>query len=648
VTLVSRRDWLRAAALCLLTVGAFAAAAPAASHADPGADIAVTGVQYGKGTVSFLASARGLPKGTSLEQANLKVWADGRQLTSRIEAVEAAPGRAPTRAVVVVVDTSGSMAGGRIIAARQAAAEYARVLPADVRLGLVTVASTASVLLAPTVNRAAYAAAVAKLKADGKTALYDGVQQAATLLRTGFGGDAQRRIVVLSDGEDTASRARLDDVVSTLRRDGTTADVVGFQLGTKGAAAKKIADGSGGKMLSAADANAVAAAFRFVASSFSAPVRVIADVPLALDGRAVPLQIKANLAGHEVGASTAPGTLHAADVVAKPLPRYSVTQPPNWLIHIMAGTIFGGLFLLLATVLRPMLARAQQRRRIGHISKFTNRGDSAQASGQGHALAQSVLSFAERAVRKRGGQERIALELERAGITLRPHEWTLLRIGVAVGVGIVLSLFVPVPFGLIGVPVGWLATKVYRTQRASKRSSKFAAQLPDALQLVVGSLQSGFSLAQAVNAVVRDSQDPIGPELGRALSATRLGTSLEDGLEAVAHRVGSQDLEWAVMTIRIQREVGGNLAEVLQTAVGTMRERDGLRRHVRALSAEGRMSAWVLTGMPIAVAIFMAVLRGEYLRPLYTELIGMGMLGSAVTMVVFGAWWMSRLIKVDV
>jgi tight adherence protein B len=223
----------------------------------------------------------------------------------------------------------------------------------------------------------------------------------------------------------------------------------------------------------------------------------------------------------------------------------------------------------------------------------------------------------------------------------------LLRIGVAVGAGVALSLFVP--GGLLpGALLGWLATRFYRTTRTGRRTSKFSAQLPDALQLIVGSLQSGFSLAQAVNACVKDAAEPIGPELNRALAATRLGTSLEDGLEGVAQRVGSQDLEWAVMTIRIQREVGGNLAEVLQTAVETMRERDGLRRHVRALSAEGRMSAIVLTGMPIAVATWMFLLRREYLRPLYTEILGIGMLVSAVVMVLFGAWWMSRLIKVDV
>ncbi|MDQ1652982.1 MAG: tight adherence protein, partial [Cryptosporangiaceae bacterium] len=129
---------------------------------------------------------------------------------------------------------------------------------------------------------------------------------------------------------------------------------------------------------------------------------------------------------------------------------------------------------------------------------------------------------------------------------------------------------------------------------------------------------------------------------------TRLGGTLEDGLDAVAERVGSQDLGWAVMTIRIQREVGGNLAEVLETAVVTMREREGLRRHVRALSAEGRLSAYVLTAMPIGVAGWMFMIRREYLAPLYTTGLGIVMLVASVVMVCFGAWWMSKLVKVDV
>jgi tight adherence protein B len=116
----------------------------------------------------------------------------------------------------------------------------------------------------------------------------------------------------------------------------------------------------------------------------------------------------------------------------------------------------------------------------------------------------------------------------------------------------------------------------------------------------------------------------------------------------VGERNASQDMSWLVMAIRIQREVGGNLSETLETAVATMRERGQLVRHVRALSAEGRLSALILLGMPIVLGGWMFVFRREYLRPLYTEPMGIMMLGGSVLMICLGALWLRKLVKVEV
>ena len=179
---------------------------------------------------------------------------------------------------------------------------------------------------------------------------------------------------------------------------------------------------------------------------------------------------------------------------------------------------------------------------------------------------------------------------------------------------------------VVGLLVGWLVTGLYRSLRADKRTAAFGDQLPDALQLVIGSLRSGFSLSQALDAMVRESPAPLSEEFGRALAEHRLGAELSDALEDAAKRVRSEDLEWAVLAVRIQREVGGNLAEVLQTTVNTIRDRGRLRRHVRSLSAEGRLSGWILVGLPIVLGTFMFTFRREYLRPLYTEPVGIVML----------------------
>src|SRR6185369_16920917 len=132
------------------------------------------------------------------------------------------------------------------------------------------------------------------------------------------------------------------------------------------------------------------------------------------------------------------------------------------------------------------------------------------------------------------------------------------------------------------------------------------------------SLQTGFSLPQAVDAAASNGQQPMAGELSRALAEARLGAPLEDGLDRVAYRMDSRDLQWTVMAVRIQRQVGGNLSEVLQTTAKTMRDRAAMRRQVRALSAEGRLSAYILIALPLGLTAFLFLTRRSYLSLLWT------------------------------
>ncbi len=140
---------------------------------------------------------------------------------------------------------------------------------------------------------------------------------------------------------------------------------------------------------------------------------------------------------------------------------------------------------------------------------------------------------------------------------------------------------------------------IYLGFKRKRRRKAFNSCLPDTLQLMSGSLSAGLSLAQSVDTVVREGTEPISSEYKRVLIETRLGVGLEDALEGVAERYDSKDFHWVVMAINIQRQVGGNLAELLDTVAATMREREYMRRQVAALAAEGKLSAWVL-GRPAA------------------------------------------------
>jgi Flp pilus assembly protein TadB len=195
---------------------------------------------------------------------------------------------------------------------------------------------------------------------------------------------------------------------------------------------------------------------------------------------------------------------------------------------------------------------------------------------------------------------------------------------------------------------GWLSMRVLLSVRMGRRRAAFGEQQPDVLQLIASSLQSGFSLAQALDAVVREGTQPAAAEFSRALGEARIGADLADALDGVAARMDSRDMRWTVMAIRIQRSVGGNLAEVLRNTIATMRERSFLRRHVRALSAEGRLSAYVLVALPVLLSGWLFYTSASYMRLLYTTTYGVLMLGGAAVLVVIGALWMRALIKVEV
>jgi tight adherence protein B len=180
------------------------------------------------------------------------------------------------------------------------------------------------------------------------------------------------------------------------------------------------------------------------------------------------------------------------------------------------------------------------------------------------------------------------------------------------------------------------------------RKRKFTSQLPAMLQLLASSLRAGYALLQGCEAVAREMEDPMGGERRRVLAEARLGRPLDEALEEAALRMGSADFSWVVMAISIQRNVGGNLAELLDTVADTMQARTRLRREVKALTAEGRMSAIMLVIMPPALMMAMRVLSPGYLNPLFQETVGRIMLGAGATLMVAGWIWMQKMIKVDV
>jgi tight adherence protein B len=148
--------------------------------------------------------------------------------------------------------------------------------------------------------------------------------------------------------------------------------------------------------------------------------------------------------------------------------------------------------------------------------------------------------------------------------------------------------------------------------------------------------------------VAKEIAPPAAAEFQRVVAEIRLGRPAEDALEALAERVGSPDFKWAVLAVNIQREVGGNLAEILDNVADTLRERAMLRRQVRVLTAEGRLSAWVLALLPVGIALYITAVNPEYIGTLVTETMGLIMLAGSLILLVAGVLWMRKIVNIDV
>jgi tight adherence protein B len=314
----------------------------------------------------------------------------------------------------------------------------------------------------------------------------------------------------------------------------------------------------------------------------------------------------------------------------------------------------GLLVLLVVAVPRPRSLSTEER-----VVQYAARaGTGAPASApvaapvrpEGAALDSAKSAAANVLKRNRGLETKIALRLEGAGSNWRPAEWLLMHAGLFVTISVVGLLIGGgnLIIGLIFIALGAIGPWFYLGFRRKRRKKKFERLLPDTLQLMSGSLAAGLSLAQSVDTIVREGSEPIAGEFRKVLVETRLGLSLETALQGVADRFQSKDFDWVVMAINIQRQVGGNLAELLNTVAATIREREYMRRQVAALAAEGKLSAYVLGGLPPAFLLYLLLANHTYVIVLFTRPIGILMLVGGGVILSVGVFWMSRIVKVEV
>ena len=645
----------RAAAALLLGVLLTGIGAPAAG-AGGDSVASIDSVQTRGENVQVLVSLQGLPDGATpdLETLSVQVGSATVPATAGL-ASDAGAESAIERTAVLALDASESMRGERFAAAKEAARAFTEAAPPDVLIGVVSFSRDVRDVQSPTTDRDAVLQAIESLTLEKETLLYPGIEQALDMAGT----EGSRNVLVLSDGKDTTGES-VSPLLSDVKRSGVRLDVVSLGLDREQLAVLGDLAAAGSGEVTTADPQALTELFTDQAAVLDSQVLVEFRVPTGTDGGDETLGVSIDAAGQTyvdqalvslpAGASTEPATA-APTAVAEP------ASAPLGQAYLIGGiTAFGMALLALLLVALGVLDVRSPATVVDRLSPYAQGAGATRGANPGAVpqaatvgLKRQAVLATERAM-SGGVHTKLATKLDAAGLKLTAAEWALTHAGIAVTAALTGFLLSGggLPLTLLLLVAGAVLPWYYLKRKRAKRLKAFDSQLADTLQLLSGSLSAGLSFNQSIDTVVREGSEPVAGEFRRSLVEQRLGVDLEESLDGVAKRMQSDDFAWVVMAIRIQRQVGGNLAELLLTVASTLREREHLRRQVKVLSAEGVFSAWILGGLPPAFITYLLLARREYLEPMWQEPIGLVMSGAAAVAMAVGVFWMSKAIKVEV
>ncbi|MBM3673591.1 MAG: VWA domain-containing protein [Actinobacteria bacterium] len=632
-----RRARRRAAILCRAGLGLLAAIvvalSPTAAHADAG-QLEVLGVDTSEApNVTITVSTPPELASVTLDASSFEVRESGKLRKVQVTGMPTDPMQ-----VVLAIDTSGSMRGPALDAAKAAATQFLQELPITVPVAVVGFGSTPYVVSAFTTDRGALAGAVAGLQATGQTALYDGTAAAARL----FSGPGRRTLVLLSDGKDTASVNSLEQASTSLV--GSAAAFYGVLLQTNEQgipALDSLAAAAGGRVVAASDPEALKAVYQSIAAELLSQYQLVFR---ARGTGSIGFTVRAESADAAAEGS-ARALLPAADA-----PRARAPTAPPMVEAAGDPGIFGQrgtLALGLAAIFVGLLVGALLMLQPGPERSQLTRGRQVRSGGGGRisALADRTTLYVQGRLERSGRERSLNIALERAGIAMRPAEFVVVMITAAFSALAIVSLLTNLLVGLVAAGLTLLAARWVVSHQANRRSRRFGDQLEETLPLISSSLRAGFGLMHAIDAVASESESPTAEEFRRVVTESWLGRDLTGSLEAMAERVDNDDFRWVVQAIEIHRQVGGDLVEVLDNVEATIRDRNQIRRNIRALSAEGVLSAIILFVLPFAMVVALQVVNPGYLHELTSSTIGLMMLGGAGVLMLVGGLWLRRITR---
>jgi tight adherence protein B len=580
-----------------------------------------------------------LPSGMYLDASRVEVRENGNRV-SQVSIVPAGEAEAGQFAIVLVIDASLSMQGRPIEDAVAAARALAGRRTQTQQLAIVAFNSESKVVLPFTTDEKAIEAALASPPALARgTHIYDAVSTGIGLLESA--NVAAGSIIVLSDGSDTGSAAHAEDVSA---RAGA-AHVRVFSVGLRSRSFKPeplraLAERAGGEYSEATSSGDLERIFAALGA------KLASEYLLRYRSQAPPhteVHVSVVVEGVEGFAGTEYMTPALPDEPGAPFHRSAAERflrSPAGMVSVAAFAAFF-VALAVAALVRPR-ARTLQRRMAEFVTLALPEAEAERV--RQHEL---MLARAEKSFERTRWWARFKQDLELADIQT-PAAYI-----VAGGVvGTLVAVWILYLIG--GLLVAWIGLTVPFVIRAvigrklERKRRKFADQLPDNLQVLSSAMRAGHSLVGALSVVVEDCPEPSRAEFRRVIADEQLGVPLDEAFNVVAGRMASRELEQVGLVAALQRETGGNTAEVLDRVAETIRGRFELRRLVNTLTAQGRMSRWVVSLLPVGLLILITSISPAYMRPLYVNPVGRVLLVVAAVMIVAGSLVIRRIVDIKV
>jgi tight adherence protein B len=548
-----------------------------------------------------------------------------------------------SKSVVLAVDRSQSMRGRALKDAADAARAFVARKPSGDRIAVVAVGRSA--LLLTRFSSATIDADIAlrTIDVDGAygTALYDAVVLSARSVE----GEALagRVLILLTDGQEVSSQASLADSIAAARAVGMAVYPIGIESPKfQPAPLKELAAKTGGTYYGAASSAALKGVYSAIASELARTWR-LRYVTAARPGDEVRIDASIPGVGSATASTTVPGASSAPEAGPAVLPE-SVYR--NDLSPLVVGFAVGLLLLAAAALVAGARRGSLLRRRIAaHVERDPGRGAS-NAPRERFATGAALLRVTEQAFGHLKLWRKVSRLLERADLPLRTVEFLYIVAGSAFLVGLVAAVVVSsLPIIVVGLAGGGALPFGFLWFKATRRRGAFEDQLPDLLLTIAASLKAGHSFKQGLQTVVDEGAEPASKEFKRALAETQLGRPLDQALGEMSERIGSKDLDFVITAVTVQSQVGGSLAGLFDMVAEAVRQRQQFSRKIKGLTAMGRAAAYVLVGLPFALAGLLTVINSEYMSPLYHSSTGHMLIAATIGMIAVGSLMLKKIVS---